>query len=132
MSVWVGLVVESKGQRLSDISSVKMEISSRYLELAATSNVIVVYKNRKLVIKGVPQMFIDKFQTYHKPQVLILVDQVNDIVTDIFHPSWQSKLIAILDVFESIYRCNFIGLNNTIKDLNGELDRFLESEMEKL
>jgi hypothetical protein len=109
-----------------------MEISSRYLELAATSNVLIVYKSRKLVLKGIPQMFIDKFQVYHQPQILILVDQINDIVTDVFHPSWQSKLIAILDVFESIYRCNFIGLNNTIRDLNGELDKFLEAEIGKL
>jgi hypothetical protein len=132
MSEWVKVVVETEGQRLSEISSVKMEISTRYLEQAAISNVLIKYKNRKLVLKGIPQIFIDKFQIYHKPQILILIDQINDIVTDVFHPSWQSKLIAILDVFESIYRCNFIGLNNTIKDLNGELDKFLEAEMEKL
>jgi hypothetical protein len=132
MGDWVDTVVKSEGKQLSDISSVKMDITTRYIEQAATSNVLINYKNKKLVLKGVPQIFIDKFQSYHKPQILILVDQVNDIVTDVFHPSWQSKLIAILDVFESIYRCNFIGLNNTIKDLNGELDRFLESEIEKL
>jgi hypothetical protein len=132
MGEWVDGVVKSEGKRLSDISSVKMAITTRYIEQAATFNVLINYKNKKLVLKGVPQIFIDKFQSYHKPQILILVDQVNDIVTDVFHPSWQSKLIAILDVFESIYRCNFIGLNNTIKDLNGELDKYLESEMEKL
>jgi hypothetical protein len=132
MVAWVSSVVETEGQSLSDISSVKMDISSRYLELSAVSSVLITYKNRKLVLKGVPQLFLDKFQLSHQPQVLILVDQISDIVTDVFHPSWQSKLIAILDVFESIYRCNFIGLNNTIKDLNGELDAYLEAEIKNL
>lgn len=132
MSDWVNVVVTSEGKQLSDIASVKMGITTKYIEKAAASNVLINYRNKKFILKGVPQIFIDKFQSYHKPQILILVDQVNDIVTDIFHPSWQSKLIAILDIFESIYRCNFIGLNNTIKDLNGELDQFLESEIEKL
>jgi hypothetical protein len=132
MSTWTELVKSTDGLNLSDITKVRGDMTTSYIDLAKITSVSVTLNNKSYLLKGIPSIFIERFTEHNAPAVYILMEQVADVITDVFHPSWQSKLIAILDIFESIFRSTFLSLNATIRELNGELDRFLESEIGKL
>jgi hypothetical protein len=128
---WVESVVASDGAKISEIDVVKMNITKEYMSMAARQKVIVPYNNKSYVLDGFPEIFLRKFEIFHTPHLSTLIDQVLDVVSSMFHRDWRIKLISILDIFEAIVRVNFVGVDTTLKYMNGELDSYFYDEVVK-
>jgi hypothetical protein len=129
---WISEVIENNGKTLMRILEVKHEAIAEYQMKATTLVLNIRYKDKNLVLRGIPDLFLIKFENFYDPIRQTLLDQVSEIIIDIFHPTIESKIVGILDVLESIFRLNFVGVSATIQQLNGELDKYLEDELETL
>lgn len=129
--LWVNKVIESKGEELSKIVDELAEIESNYVKEAKSLEFQIYYEDKIYKMRGIPDFLLQRFRRKYDPNQHTLMDQLLDIITDNFHPSWESKLVSMLDIMESLYRTNFISLDNTLKSLNGELDEYFQSYISK-
>lgn len=124
---WVKDVINTQGQNLNKIAEKLTEIECDYIKEARIVEFQIYYNDRLYNIRGIPDFLIQRFRKRYDPNQHTLMDQLLDIITDNFHPSWESKLVSMLDIMESLYRTNFISLDNTLKSLNGELDEYFQN-----
>ena len=128
--LWVENVIKNEGSNLSSITSVLSHVESQYTKTAKTLEFKIYLNNETYNIQGIPEFLVQKFKSRYDPNQHTLMDQLLDIITDKFHPSWESKLVSMLDIMESLYRTNFVSLDNTLKSLNGELDHYFSEKYE--
>jgi len=124
---WIISVSENKGEGLNKITEVISNIDTLYKKDAKNVDFKIYVNDKEYRITCLPDFLLRKFKIRHDPDQRVLTDQLLDILTDKFHPSWESKLVAMLDVMECLYRTSFVSLDNISKSLNGELDEYLKN-----
>jgi hypothetical protein len=104
-----------------------------------TMNAIIEYEDRARkaqvildkdrILLGIPEVMITRFNTWHQNHVNITLDKLETIIESQFYPSWQLKLICILDTFETIFSVTFEYAEYSLMELNGELDENLKKNI---
>ncbi len=125
---YVDDVLETGGD-YSVLSSIKKrtERAIKSYEEKARSSHVQVSETEYLI--HIPELMITKFNDWHQPHVDLTVERLDHILQSQFYPSWQLKLISILDTFEIIFGVTFNYAEYSLMDLNGDLDAALLSEL---
>jgi len=79
--------------------------------------------------KGIPEIFIEKFKKLHESNLQIIFDAIGSICTSKFYDSLQEKMAAILDVLLFSFRVTFTDVEQTINELNGEIESVLKGSI---
>lgn len=79
-----------------------------------------------LVVKGVPDIFIQEFNKWHDVHVSTVLRKTKEILYNDFYPSWELKTIVILDVLDIAFSQTLIDAQQTLLSLNGEFTKFCE------
>lgn len=96
-------------------------------EAAARKAQVEIDKDR--ILLNIPDIMIDKFNEWHQTHVDITLNKLESIVESQFYPTWQLKLISILDTFETIFAVTFDYAEYSLSTLNGELDDALKKNI---
>lgn len=81
------------------------------------------------IMKGVPEIFIRKFDEWHTPHIEIVVESIKNIINNEIYIDEYIKLIAILEVFYIAFRLTILDAMQTLNDINGELDKEIEEKL---
>lgn len=103
---WAKKVQQNKGEGLKDLSKILSQIEDEYTKESFLTVVEIYYNGKLTPIKGIPDLLIDKFNKLTMIQQTF-EEQMAGVFCDGIHLSWESKLIAILDILESRFRINF-------------------------
>lgn len=71
-----------------------------------------------------PKIFIDKFRKWHNPRLIEGNEQLNFILDSTFHQG-DEKIVAILDLCLHLYNWTIIDAEQSLSQLNGELEKAL-------
>jgi len=104
-----------------------------------TMNAVIEYEDRARkaqvildkdrILLGIPEIMVTRFNDWHQSHVNIILDKLETIIESQFYPSWQLKLICILDAFETIFAVTFEYAEYSLMELNGELDESLKKNI---
>jgi len=121
-------VLDSNGEYtvLASIKKRTERAIKTYEDKARTSSVRVE-DNKYLA--HIPELMITKFSEWHQPHIDLVMERLDHILQSQFYPSWQMKLISILDTFEIIFEVTFDYAECSLMDLNGDLDAALIKEL---
>lgn len=75
---------------------------------------------------GIPNVFIEKYRKWNSKNIDIMVDSVNQIVRSDFYPTKHNKMAAILDILQFSLRIMLVDAEDTINEMNGDLERALK------
>lgn len=78
------------------------------------------------VKNGIPYIFIEKFRKWNSKNIDIMVDYVNQITRSEFYPTKHNKMAAILDILQFSLRIMLVDAEDTINEMNGDLERALK------
>lgn len=74
---------------------------------------------------GIPDIFLEKYDELQKAQTVAIHDQLNNIVASTFYRTNLSKISAMFDVFNYAFTYNILNAEDTLKNVNGELEKAL-------
>lgn len=112
--------------------------SDTAMELVDNVNVLSIDECEKTLIKclseaeddalkkGIPSIFIEKYRKWNSENIKIMIDSVNQICSSKFYLTNYDKMLAILDVLKYSFRVMIIDAEQTINELNGDLERALK------
>jgi hypothetical protein len=80
-------------------------------------------------VYGLPECFIKAFNEWHRAHVEITLLKINDVLTSAFYPSWQLRLIVIMDHLDMVFDLTVIDAENTLTILNGEILEELKKKL---
>lgn len=80
-------------------------------------------------VYGLPECFIKAFNDWHRAHVEITLVKINDVLTSAFYPSWQLRLIVIMDHLDMIFDLTVIDAESTLTVLNGEILEELKKKL---
>ena len=79
--------------------------------------------------KGIPDIFIEKFKKLHENNLQIIFDAIGSICTSKFYDSLHEKMAAILDILLFSFRVTFTDVEQTINEINGEIESVLKGSI---
>jgi hypothetical protein len=81
-------------------------------------------RNSSITI-GIPEIFLDKYDELQKQQVISIDNQLSGIVNSSFYRTNMNKISAMFDAFNYAFAYVILNAEDTLKNINGELERAL-------
>lgn len=75
---------------------------------------------------GIPQLFLDKYDEYQDAQTLAINEELKSIVSSSFYKTNMDKIIAIFDVITYAFIYVILNAEESLTNMNGELEKALE------
>ena len=80
-------------------------------------------------IFGCTDVFIEKFNDWHKSHVNITYDRITSIIQSSFYQTWHIRIILILDLLDTMFSITIDDAIRTAVMLNGEMEAEIKSKM---
>jgi hypothetical protein len=93
--------------------------------LSMINDIIQEYEEETLK-KGVPKLFIEKFMIWHSKTRDIILKNTELICKSKYYHNNFEKIYAILNLLLTSYDVTLIDSEQTLKNLNGELDEYIQ------
>ena len=109
----------TKGKELYMLPSVLLSTMSEYADKAKSMRIIL---NNSVVIYGVPTCYIGRFNSWNYEHHRVLMESIQDVISDAFYSDWYMKCVACLDYLYNCYVLTIYDANRTLGQLNGNLE----------
>lgn len=90
-----------------------------------------IYFTGNKYLDGVPDLYISKFDEWHKSHIDTILSQINQVIYGDFYPSWRLRVIIILEHLETSLKMTKGDAERTLSGLNGELEVCIKSNLKQ-
>lgn len=104
-------------------------IDGKEIDISEYNNIltkIVVEYEREARDKKIPQVFINKFSQWHTPKIKQIREITEFIVRSSIYDDTVEKTSAILDIILMVLHLTLMDADNTLNNMNGDLDNVLK------
>lgn len=84
------------------------------------------YVNSSSLAIGIPQLFLDKYDEYQDAQTIAINEELKNIISSSFYRTNMDKIIAIFDVITYAFIYVILNAEESLTNMNGELEKALE------
>jgi len=84
-----------------------------------------------IIIKGVPLVYINKFNQWHDEHVALCLDNITYVLRDKMYTGWYDELRSCLDFLLLAFQLTEQDARKTLNSLNGELDKAIEEKIKE-
>lgn len=84
-----------------------------------------------ITIKGVPLVYINKFNQWHDEHVALCLDNIIYVLRDKMYTGWYDELRSCLDFLLLAFQLTEQDARKTLNSLNGELDKAIEEKIKE-
>ena len=109
----------TEGKELYMLPSVILSLMNEYADKAKTIKILL---NDNVVIYGVPTCYIGRFNSWNYEHHKVLMESIQDVISDAFYVDWYMKCVACLDYLYNCYALTIYDANRTLGQLNGNLE----------
>ena len=131
---WAKILLKSKYS--SALVNIKKNINHRSIDifnddilwnhfLSMINDIIQEYEEESLK-KGVPELFIEKFMIWHSKTRDIILKNTELICKSKYYHNNFEKIYAILNLLLTSYDVTLMDSEQTLKNLNGDLDEYIK------
>lgn len=113
----------TEGATLYMLPSTILTLMNEYTEKA--SNIKIDLKDGT-TIYGVPNCYISRFNSWNYEPHKVLMESIQDVISDAFYTDWYMKCVASLDYLYNCYALTIYNANRTLGQLNGNLEAEIE------
>lgn len=114
---------ETQGETLYMLPSTILKLMNDYADKARTINVVLCDGT---IIHGIPDCFISRFNEWNHEHHKVLMESIQDVISDAFYSDWYMKCVACLDYLYNCYALTVYDANRTLGQLNGNLEAEIE------
>lgn len=114
----------TNGETLYMLPSTILKLMAEYTEKART---IKLTLKDGTVLYGIPDCYISRFNAWNYEHNQVLMESIQDVISDEFYTDWYMKCVACLDYLYNCYALTVYDANRTLGQLNGNLEAEIAS-----